>query len=76
MEDRAKLLLSHVWREHEGLHVKSVEEELDTVGLYYIVGIYNYLALDQTQLFERKEYHEFVNCVPANDVVVIYLLKL
>lgn len=75
VKDRTELLLSHVWWENESLHVESVEEEFDSISLYYIVGINNYLSLNHTQFFESKQDHEFVKSIPSDDIVVIYLLE-
>ena len=41
MNNTCNLLLGHIWRQHECLHVETVEEELDSVCLYNVISIYH-----------------------------------
>lgn len=39
MSKRFGLILRHVWWKHEGFELETAKEELDTIGLDYIIDI-------------------------------------
>ena len=75
VNETLELILRQFRAQHETLQGKSVQEKLDSIGLNDVIGVYQGLALQDTELQECKEDDEFFEIRLTLDVVVLKSLN-
>ena len=75
MHNRGCLLFGHLWSKHECLHMETVEEEFELVGLHNIIAVDHKLSLDQRELLENESHQELILIILAHDIVMVDLFE-